>query len=404
MTLRPAEAVGLARLPASVSPRPYGRRVLEELRLRGLGVIDDAHLELGPGFTAITGETGAGKTMLLTGLGLLLGARADASLVRAGHDRAEVEGRLRVDPDGPVARRALEAGAALDDDSLIAARGFSAEGRSRAYLGGRAVPVGLLGEIADDLVTVHGQADQRGLLRPSVQRGVLDRYAGRPVESALATYRDLFSQVSTMQAQLLEVTSRRRERAQEADLLRYGLGEIDTVAPQAGEDVALRAEIERLAHVDALRLGAEAAHAALSGAEPPEGDGLTMVAAARRALEEVRGRDDALDALAVRLAEVSYLLSDTAADLAGYADGLAADPQRLETAQQRLAQLTALTRKYAPDVDGVIAWATDARERLAGLDGDDDRVAELSEAHEMLVAELAEAAAQLSGHRSAAAR
>src|SRR3954471_7426109 len=138
MTLRPAEAVGLARLPASVSPRPYGRRVLEELRLRGLGVIDDAHLELGPGFTAITGETGAGKTMLLTGLGLLLGARADAALVRTGHDRAEVEGRLRVDPTGPAASRALEAGATLDDgDVLVAARVVTREGRSRAYLGGR---------------------------------------------------------------------------------------------------------------------------------------------------------------------------------------------------------------------------------------------------------------------------
>ena len=377
--------------------------MLEELRLRGLGVIDDAHLELGPGFTAITGETGAGKTMLLTGLGLLLGARGDAALVRAGHDRAEVEGRIRLDLDGAVASKVVDAGAVLDDDSVIVARGVSAEGRSRAYLGGRSVPVGLLGEIADELVTVHGQADQRGLLRSSVQRAVLDRYAGAPVQEALAAYKALFAEVSTVQAQLLEVTSRRRERAQEADLLRFGLAEIDGIAPQPGEDLALRAEIERLAHVDALRLAVDGARATLSGADPADQDAQTLVAAARHTLDGVRGRDEALDALATRLAEVAYLLSDVTADLTSYADGLAADPLRLEAAQARLAQLTSLTRKYAGDITGVIEWANDGRERLAGLDGDDDRVAELTTAHDRLVAQLAAAAADLSGARQEAA-
>jgi DNA repair protein RecN (Recombination protein N) len=377
--------------------------VLEELRLRGLGVIDDARLELGPGFTAITGETGAGKTMLLTGLGLLLGARGDAALVRAGHDRAEVEGTIHLTPDSPAGLRATDAGASIDEETLIAARSVSAEGRSRAYLGGRSVPVGVLGEIADDLVTVHGQADQRGLLRPAVQRAVLDRYGGAPVQDALAAYRSLFSEVSTLQAQLLEMTTRRRERAQEADLLRFGLGEIDAVAPQPGEDVALRAEIERLAHVDALRLAAETARSALAGAESPDQDGLTLVAAARQALEQVRSRDTGLDALGGRLAEVAYLLSDVAADLSGYVEGLAADPMRLEVAQTRLAQLSALTRKYSPDIDGVIAWSDEARTRLAGLEGDDDRVTELTARHDALIAALAGAAATLSAARFAAA-
>jgi DNA repair protein RecN (Recombination protein N) len=377
--------------------------VLEELRLRGLGVIDDAYLELRPGFTAITGETGAGKTMLLSGLGLLLGARADAALVRTGHDRAEVEGRIRIDLDSGVARQILDAGALLDDDSVIVSRGVSAEGRSRAYLGGRSVPVGVLGEIADALVTVHGQADQRGLLRPSVQRAVLDRYGGEPVRQALTEYKALFTEVSTVQAQLLEVTSRRRERAQEADLLRFGVGEIDAVAPQPGEDVALRSEIDRLAHIDALRVAVDAARAGLAGAEPPDDDAQTLIAAARHTLDSVRGRDSALDGIGSRLAEVAYLLSDVSADLAGYAESLAADPTRLEAAQTRLAQLTALTRKYAPDVDGVIAWAEDARGRLTGLEGDDDRVVELTGTHDRLVSQLADAAASLSAARCAAA-
>jgi DNA repair protein RecN (Recombination protein N) len=377
--------------------------VLEELRLRGLGVIDDAHLELSPGFTAITGETGAGKTMLLTGLGLLLGARADAGLVRSGHDRAEVEGRLRLDPDAPAVSRVLEAGGVLDDDTVIAARGLSAEGRSRAYLGGRSVPVGVLSEIADDLVTVHGQADQRGLLRPAVQRTVLDRFGADAVQTALSTYKALFTEVSTIQAQLLEVTGRRRERAQEADLLRYGLSEIDAAAPKPGEDLALRSEIERLAHVDALRLAAESAHAALSGAEAPERDAQTLLAAARHTLDAVRGRDGALDALSARLAEVAYLLSDVSADLSGYSEGLAADPNRLEVANARLAQLSGLTRKYGADIDAVIGWAEDARERVGGLDGDDERVTELTNTHDRLIAELAAAAGHLTAARLQAA-
>jgi DNA repair protein RecN (Recombination protein N) len=377
--------------------------VLEELRLRGLGVIDDAVLEFEPGFTAITGETGAGKTMVLTGLGLLLGGRADAALVRPDRERAEVEGRVRVDPDGSVAVRALDAGAALDDGSLIITRHVSAEGRSRAYLGGRATPAGILGELADDLVAVHGQADQRGLLRPSVQRGVLDSYGGAPIRDALSRYRQLFNDLSTVQAQLLDVTTRRRERAQEADLLSFGLGEIERVAPVPGEDGQLRQEISRLAQVDALRLAAETARVALTGAEPPGDDALTLLAAARRAVDDVRGRDAALDTLAERLAEVSYLLCDVTADLSGYVAGLEADPVRLEAAQERLAALTGLTRRYAPDVDGVIAWAEQARERLSGLDGDDERVDRLTADHERLLAELGDAAAALTAARSAAA-
>jgi len=377
--------------------------VLEELRIRGLGVIDDASLELGPGFTAITGETGAGKTMVLTGLGLLLGGRADAALVRAGHDRAEVEGRLRVDPQGPVADRAVDAGAALDEETLLVARSVSVEGRSRAHVGGRSVPIGLLGELADDLVTVHGQADQRGLLRPAVQRGVLDRYAGASVAEPLARYRIAFTDLAEVRAQLTEVTTRRRERAQEADLLRMGVGEISAVAPEPGEDQAVRADVERLTHVDALRVAAEGARARLSGGDELTPDASILVATARNDLEAVRGRDPVLDALAGRLAEAAYALADVGADLSSYAASLESDPARLEVAQQRLAQLTALVRKYAPDIDGVRAWAETATQRLAELDGDDDRVEQLTARHTDLLDRLTETAQELSTARAAAA-
>jgi DNA repair protein RecN (Recombination protein N) len=377
--------------------------VLEELRIRGLGVIDAAVLELRPGFTAVTGETGAGKTMLLTGLGLLLGGRSDSGLVRTGAGAAEVEGRIRVDPSGPVAQRAAEAGAGLDDDALLVARSVSAEGRSRAFLGGRGVPAGILAELADALVAVHGQADQRGLLRPSVQRAVLDRYGGPEVEAPLATYRQLFAELSAVQTALTEVTARSRERAQEADLLRFGLAEIAAVAPLAGEDVALRNEIERLAHVDALRLGADRAHAAVSGGDDLRADVLTGIGAARQALDEVRDRDETLDALGQRLAEAAYLLADVSADLAAYSTQLEADPLRLESAQHRLAALAGLVRKYAPDVDGVREWAESAAVRLAELDGDEDRVGVLAGEHQRVLGALARTARALSEARRDAA-
>jgi len=377
--------------------------VLEELRIRGLGVIEAAVLELGAGFTAVTGETGAGKTMVLTGLGLLLGGRSDSGLVRSDAGGAEVEGRIRVDPAGPVAQRAREAGAALDGDALLIARTISSEGRSRAFLGGRGVPAAVLAELADALVAVHGQADQRGLLRAGTQRAVLDRYAGAPLEVSLATYRDLFGQLAAVQSELTEVTARSRERAQEADLLRFGINEIAAVDPAAGEDVSLRAEIERLAHVDALRRAAEEAHTALSGGDDLTGDALSRIGSARQLLEGVRGRHEPLDALERRLAEAAYLLADVGADLAAYSAGLEADPVRLEAAQQRLAALSSLVRKYAPDVDGVRDWAEQAAARLATLDDDDGRIESLTREQARLLADLGAAAVSLSSARREAA-
>jgi DNA repair protein RecN (Recombination protein N) len=386
----------------------YRRAVLEELRLRGLGVIEDATLELGPGFTAITGETGAGKTMLLTGLGLLLGGRADPAAVRRGHERADIDGRFSVDPEGPAARRAVEAGGDLDDGALVIGRTVSAgdaAGRSRSFLGGRPTPASVLGELAEDLVAVHGQADQRGLLRPAVQRAVLDRYAGPPAAAAFAAYSALFGELAAVRAELAEVTGRRRERIREADLLRLGLAEIGAVSPVSGEDGQLAATVERLSHVDQLTRAASSAHEALAGAEDATAvDALTLLGAARRGLEEGRGRDAVLDGLAARLSEATYLVADVAADLASYAAATEADPAALEKAQQRLADLAGLTRKYAPDVDGVIAWARQAADRLAELDGDDDRVDELTGRHSALLAELAVAAKSLSALRTDAAR
>ncbi|MFD9566946.1 DNA repair protein RecN [Streptomyces sp. NPDC059994] len=378
------------------------------MRIRSLGVIDDAVVELSPGFTAVTGETGAGKTMVVTSLGLLLGGRADPALVRIGAKSAVVEGRIALRAGATAAIRAEEAGAELDEGALLVSRTVSAEGRSRAFLGGRSVPVGVLAELADELVAVHGQTDQQGLLRPARQREALDRYAGDAVAGPLAKYAEAYRRLRAVVGDLEELTTRARERAQEADLLRFGLDEIAAVEPLAGEDTELAAEAGRLGHAEALASAAALAHAALAGnPEDPESvDATTLVAGAHRALDAVRSHDPALAALAERIGEVGILLGDVAGELAGYADDLDADPLRLAAVEERRAALTGLTRKYGQYGDGieaVLAWAQQGAARLTELDGDDDRIGELTAERDGLRGELSVLAQELTDARTEAA-
>ncbi|HEX7187746.1 MAG TPA: DNA repair protein RecN [Actinomycetes bacterium] len=394
--------------------------MLEEMRISGLGVIDDAVLELSPGLTVVSGETGAGKTMVVTGLGLLFGGRADPGAVRAGARSAAVEGRLRVDPTGLVAARAEDAGGELDDGVLVLARTVSAEGRSRAYLGGRGVPAGTLAELADSCVAVHGQSDQSRLLQPAHQRAALDSFAGAAVTVPFAAYSRAFDELRAVGEELAELTTRARERAQEADVLRFGLAEIEAVAPEPGEAAALAVEEARLGHSDALRTAADTARAALVGEEAvldaPDATGL--VGAARASLDAAGVEDPELTALAGRLRELGFLLTDVGGDLASYSAAVETDPVRLATVQERRAAVTRLVRKYADEVPGpdgrvadpgdetarVLAWAERAAVRLAGLDGDDDRIGELRARREELLAELAARAGELSAARTDAAR
>ncbi|HEY6278904.1 MAG TPA: AAA family ATPase, partial [Streptosporangiaceae bacterium] len=408
--------------------------MLEEVRITGLGVIEDAVLELSPGFTAVTGETGAGKTMVVTGLGLMFGGRADPARVRPGADRATVEGRLRIEPDSKVAQQVQEAGGELDDDggALIVSRSVSAEGRSRAFAGGRSVPVSLLTYLADDLVAVHGQADQQQLLRPGRQRQALDRFAGPGLHTVLTDYQRVYQRHRDVRAELGELTSRARERAAEAEDLRRGLAEIEQVEPAEGEDVALLAEEDRLANSDALHAAAITAHEALLG-DPASGsfpatDAVSQLAAARQALEAVAEHDPALAGLAGRLAEAAYLVSDVAGELASYVQSVDSDPARLAAVQERRAELIRLIRSYGklatglaeaapggpqpapgrpepagPDLAAVLAWAAQAGRRLLELDDDDDRIAGLAAEEEQLAATVADLAGRLTLLRREAA-
>ncbi len=379
--------------------------MLEELTIRSLGVIDEATLELGPGFNAVTGETGAGKTMVVTALGLLLGGRSDAGAVRTGADRARITGRVQIDAKGAVGQRAEEAGAELDEDALILSRTVSSEGRSRASVGGAAVPVGTLAALAADLVVVHGQSDQHRLLRPSRQRETLDAFGGDVHSAILARYRETFDRLAGVRAELDDIVRRHRERAQEADALRFGLAEVEAADPQPGEDSSLAAEDERLAHVEGLRQAAESAKHALSGDEDglEPRDAMSLVASARKSIEAEREHDPKLSELADALASASYALADVAADLSAYAASLDADPARLAFVQERRATLGGLTRKYGDSVDEVLAWSSRAAARLLELEDDDTRLEALREQAEELSGHLAQVGDELSRSRSALA-
>ncbi len=383
--------------------------MLSELRIRGLGVIDDAVLDLAPGLNVLTGETGAGKTMVVTGLGLLLGARADAGLVRPGVRQAVVEGIADLPAGHAALSRAAAAGVDPADtaDGLVLARTLSAEGRSRAHVGGRAAPVSTLSDVGEVSVAVHGQADQWRLRRPEQHRLLLDRYGGPPVAEAFSAYRVTYQRVEGLRAELDRVRALDRDRAVESEVLRSGLEDLERVDPQPGEDAELRAEEERLAHADGLRIAAGAAYDALAGPDDPGGRPIGVsqaLADARAVLGQAAGHDPQLAALEQRTAELGYLAADLAADLSGYLAGVDVDPGRLAWVSQRRAELARLTRSYGGESStDVLAWGQRAAARLADLDGAYDRATHLAAELEQARDELNDRAERLSARRREAA-
>ncbi len=374
--------------------------MIEELRITSLGVIEESVLELGAGLSVITGETGAGKTMLVTALGLLLGGRADAGAVRTGAVRARVEGRFRADE--ALTRQVEELGGEVEEGSVLFARQVSAEGRSRAFAGGASVPAGSLSAITDSLVAVHGQSDQHRLLRPEAQRQALDAFAGEDAARPLAAYVAAYRRLREVEAELDDVVRHARERAREVDVLRHGLSEIEAVAPIPGEDDELAVTEQRLGSADTLRSAAEQAREVLSSSDASP-DALAATAAARRHLEDVRDHDPQAASLADRLGEVSYLLGDVAADVSSYAASLESDPARLAAVSERRAALTSLTRKYAETVDGVLAWSAEAAARVFALEDTDEQVDRLREERAELRGVLGDLGGELSAARSRAA-
>ncbi|WP_062389015.1 DNA repair protein RecN [Demequina iriomotensis] len=371
--------------------------MLHELSIENLGVIESARIDLGPGLTCVTGETGAGKTMVLTGLGLILGSKSVRATVRTGADAAVAEAVVDAPPGSWAAERLEEAGAAFDDDgTVIVSRSVGATTRSRTVIGGRTVPQAVLAEVAFHWVTVHGQSDQARLRSSVEQRLILDGYAGH--SALLEDYTAAWFTWRQAQDELERMESGAELARLEAARMRDDLEAIDALAPEAGEDARLKAESEVLENSEAVRAGVAGAMAAIDGEAE-----LTLVVAAdaaRRALAEAARHDAALGDLETRLGDVAYAAADIGHELASYLDRMEADPARLEQIQVRRAELTGLMRRIGADLDGVLAY----RERAATAVLEDDTWDETLEARRAAVRAAGERVGELAERLTASRR
>lgn len=387
--------------------------MIEEIHIRDLGIITDARLPLEPGFSVLTGETGAGKTMVVTALGMLLGARSDATSVRNGAKNALAEAVVRLPRGHRALALAEEAGGTteeIDEQSseLLLARTVNASGRSRAHVGGCSAPIGTLAQIGQSLVAVHGQSDQLRLKSPAEQRQSLDLYAGEELASLLEKYRENYERYRAAAAELKEVRENSRARALEAQSLQGALEEIAAVNPRADEDDELKAEMVKLMNVEALRIASATALTALSGSEYSSGEEANVMGlldVARGALQGQASADEELAALEARVNELMILTTDIASDLSSYAASLDVEgPERLAQVQTRRAQLATLMRKYGSDIAEVLEWAEGSRTRLDTLVDDPQRQETLEMELMQLRKVLGEQAEELTNLRRAAAQ
>ena len=352
--------------------------MIEEILIRDLGVISEAKLEFGPGLTVLTGETGAGKTMVLNALGLLLGERSDSSAIRKGQEQAFVEGRWLLAESAVT--RIRELGIELEDAELLVNRSVSTEGRSRAALSGKSVPVGILSEIGDQLVVVHGQSDQIRLRSAVAQREALDQFAGEELAKVMTEYTAVFEKWKQAATKLSEITTQLEARSREADQIRSAVEELTTLDPKLGEDVELSDKASKLTHLEELRIAATAAHNQLSSEGfDDSSDAITLIGKARRSLEAVSEHDPELAAIAQQLKEIGFSLNETSASISSYLASLDSEGgQELERVQQRRADLTSAMRKYGPTLEEVISFLENSGARLLELDSSDKEIQELT--------------------------
>ena len=375
--------------------------MIEEISIRNLGVIGEARLPLGPGFTAITGETGAGKTMVVTALGLLLGERSDASAIRSGSGGAVVEGHWQINPQGTVADRVRDAGGDMDGTELILGRSVSSEGRSRAVVGGRTTPVGVLNEIGQQLVVVHGQSDQIRLRSATAQREALDRFAGTELSGILGTYQEVYKRWQANQAELDVLVAERDRRLREAEDLRIAMAEIEAASPRSGEDAELTERADRLTNLEDLRLAAAHALELVSSQSSDESqDALGLMEGAKRQLDRVSEHDAELASIIEAIATATFAVGEVSSQLSSYLSSLDADGGReLESVQERRAELSTLIRKFGPSLDDVIDYLDSGSSRLLELDNDSDRIDSLRAQVDDDRARVLELAARLSDVR-----
>jgi DNA repair protein RecN (Recombination protein N) len=351
--------------------------MLSELRIENLLLIERAELRLDPGLNVITGETGAGKTVLAHSLDLLLGGRPRSGIVRPGAAEAWVEGAFDLDPAlraDPELAELLER-VPEGEEQVVLARRVSAEGRSSAFVAGRSAAAADLRRLGSRLLAFYGQHEHRKLTLASAQAEVLDSFAGGEHLRLRAEYREAHQRVLAVRRELEMLREREGARERDLDLLRFELAEIEELAPDPDEQVALAAERDRLQGVEGLRGAASAASLALTGEE--EGAAAALLAEADAALARPAGVDPDLDVLRARVTAISLELSDLGSELRGYLESLQADPERLEQAEARLQAVERLLRKHGGTIAAVLAHADSCRQQIAELDGAAERAGEL---------------------------
>lgn len=384
------------------------RTHLEEISIRNLGIIEESHLELGKGLNVLTGETGAGKTMILTALNLVLGGKSDSALVRHGSDRLTASATFSVNQqvNGELAQILEENNAVIEDSQVIFSRSVTAEGKSKASCNGTTVTASALAEMSTHLIEIHGQSANTQLVKPAKQRELLDRFGGSTISDALALYSIQYESYLELKNRIKAMKSASSMRDSEIAELEEFLDGWNKLKPTRGEIANTVDEISRLSSVEDLRIAGTGAFEATSD---EEFGALTALGAAKRFLENAKGRDSRLDAITDQIAESFYILDEASRDLSSYLSSLEADPDRLNALQERRAALNAFVKKWGSGTDpdaamiDLAARAKSGRENIADLRGGDDRIAELESELSKIKKGLVEAAQGLTKARSAAA-
>jgi len=375
--------------------------MIEQLRIKNLGVIRDATLDFSPGLTVLTGETGAGKTMVFRSLHLLFGGKADSTLISTGADQASVEADVAI-PSELFARLDELGGQVEDGNIAIISRQVNSTGRSRSFAGGVSVPAAAVGELGDSLVAVHGQSDQLRLTKTEQQRLLLDRYAGESVAKPMAKYTELWEAQRNLERRIESLTSDVGTRAAQLERISRILDQVDSLKPLPGEDNELDDEAKRLAHTEALYEVTARASDLLTGGQGEELPVVAALVTARKGLDHERELDATLGEFADRMKELEILAADLSADISAYSSGIDASPQRLAFVESRRAALKALTREFG-DVDDLLAWVVENRPRLAELEGGDEVLEQLRSELAEVKANLSKTAADITKARTKAA-
>ena len=382
---------------------------LEEISIRNLGIIEESHLELSPGLNVLTGETGAGKTMILTALNLVLGGKADSALVRHSSDRlsATATFSLPLVTNKDFSEKVDTSGCSIEDNQIIFARSVTSDGKSKATANGTTVPASVLADLSTELIEIHGQSANVQLSKPARQRELLDRYGGTPVAVALEKYSSTYSAYLELRDRIKAMKNASSKRDAEIAELEDFLTGWSKLKAVRNEYSSIIDEISRLSSVEDLR---QAASIAAGSVTEEEAGALTALGIAKRALESAKGRDSRLDAISDQISESFYILDEASRDLLSYQASLEADPDRLNHLQERRATLNAFLKKWAgsgdPDEELVLlaTRAKSGRENIADLKGGDERVAELENELKSIKQDLLRCASELTMTRTEAAK